>query len=112
VPLSIVPGTVSYLVLAAVARGGPLHGFAILRWIERASDVELLIEEGALYPALHQMEADGWLVSDWAVSEKGRRAKYYDITTAGEKALRRKSKEWTRYIAAVRRVATAGSDTE
>jgi PadR family transcriptional regulator PadR len=105
VPLSIVPGTVSYLVLAAVARGGPLHGFAILRWIERAS-------EGALYPALHQMEADGWLVSDWAVSEKGRRAKYYDITTAGEKALRRRSKEWTRYIAAVRRVATAGSDTE
>jgi transcriptional regulator len=112
VPLSIVPGTVSFLVLCAVARAGPLHGFAILRWIEAASDGELLIEEGALYPALHQMEADGWLRSDWAVSEKGRRAKYYDITAAGQKALRRKSDEWARYTAAVRRVATAGARSE
>ena len=87
--LSIVPGTVSFLVLNALARGGPLHGFAILRWIEEASEGDLLIEEGALYPAVHQMEADGWLTSDWAISEKGRRAKYYAITSAGERALRR-----------------------
>jgi transcriptional regulator len=105
--LSILPGTVSLLALNAVARAGPLHGFQILRWIRETSGGDLILEEGALYPALHRMELDGWLKSDWAVSEKGRRAKYYRITASGERGLRKKSKDWERYVSAVARVAAA-----
>ena len=107
--LSIFPGTVSLLALNAVARGGPSHGFQILRWIRETSRGELLVEEGALYPALHRMELDGWLESDWAVSEKGRRAKYYKITRAGERALDKKCGEWDRYVSAMARVAGGSS---
>jgi transcriptional regulator len=96
---------VSLLSLRAIARAGPLHGFQILRWIEEASGGELLVEEGALYPALHRMELDGWLRAEWAISEKGRRAKYYEITRAGERALRKQSAEWDRYVSAMARVA-------
>ena len=106
--LSILPGTVSFLALNAIARGGPLHGFEILKWIKDASKGELLLEEGALYPALHRMELEGWLRSDWAVSEKGRRAKYYEITRAGGRALRKQSGDWDRYVSAVARVAAGG----
>jgi transcriptional regulator len=105
VALDILPGTVSFLALSAVARGGPLHGYQILRWIEQTSDGDLLVEEGALYPALHRMELEGWLRAEWAVSEKGRRAKYYEVTRAGERALRKQSQDWDRYVAAVARVA-------
>jgi PadR family transcriptional regulator PadR len=105
--LSILPGTVSFMALTAISRGGPLHGFEILKWIKDASRGELLLEEGALYPALHRMELEGWLRSDWAVSEKGRRAKYYEITRAGARALAKQSSEWDRYVSAVARVATA-----
>lgn len=105
--LPILPGTVAFLALTAISRGGPLHGFEVLRWIKDASRGELLLEEGALYPALHRMELEGWLRSDWAVSEKGRRAKYYEITRAGARALSKQSSEWDRYVSAVGRVVTA-----
>lgn len=106
--LSILPGTVSFLALSAVAKGGPLHGFQILRWIREASDGDFLVEEGALYPALHQMEKKGWFSSEWAVSEKGRRAKYYAITEVGQRALEAETAGWRRYTDAIRRVAEAG----
>lgn len=80
--LSIVPGTVGFLALGALARGGRMHGFELLRWIQETTDGELLVEEGALYPALHRMEKRGWLTAQWAISEKGRRAKYYSVTAA------------------------------
>lgn len=102
--LSILPGTVAFLALGAIARGGPLHGFQVLRWIKDTSEGDLLVEEGALYPALHRMEKQGWLDSEWAVSDKGRRAKYYTVTAKGRKALDRESAEWERYVEAVRRV--------
>lgn len=106
--LSILPGTVSFLALSAVAKGGPLHGFQILRWIREASDGDFLVEEGALYPALHQMEKKGWLQAEWAVSEKGRRAKYYSVTRKGRRALEAETATWRRYTEAIRRVADAG----
>ena len=105
--LSILPGTVSFLALSAIARVGPLHGFQILRWIKETSEGDLLVEEGSLYPALHRMEKKGWLDSEWAVSEKGRRAKYYTVTARGRKALDSESAEWERYVTAVRRVVDA-----
>jgi PadR family transcriptional regulator PadR len=109
--LSILPGTVSLLALNALSRAGRMHGFQILRWIQETSGNELLLEEGALYPALHRMELDGWLGSDWAISEKGRRAKYYRITRAGERALAKKVAEWDRYVSAVARVAAGAANT-
>jgi transcriptional regulator len=99
--LSILPGTVEFLALGALARGGRMHGFEILRWIEGRSRGDLLVEEGALYPALHRMEKRGWLEAEWAVSEKGRRAKYYVVTAEGRKALRRERSTWARYVRAV-----------
>lgn len=104
--LSILPGTVAFLALGALARGGPLHGFQILQWIKETSEGDFLVEEGALYPALHRMEKKGWLDSEWAVSEKGRRAKFYTVTAKGRKALDRESAEWERYVKAVRRVVS------
>jgi len=82
-----------------------MHGFAILDWIRESTDDALLIEEGALYPALHRMEQRGWLASDWAVSEKGRRAKYYRLTATGKTALAREETKWTRYVEAMDQVA-------
>lgn len=102
--LSVLPGTLEFLAMAALSRAGRMHGFEMLRWIEETSDGDFLIEEGALYPALHRMEKRGWLTADWAVSEKGRRAKYYTLTAKGRKALERERKQWGRYVNAVESV--------
>ena len=104
--LKIVPGTVGFLALGTLANGGRMHGFQVLRSIQEASDGDLLVEEGALYPALHRMEKKGWLKAEWAVSERGRRAKYYRITAAGRRALANESREWDRYVSAVAKVVT------
>ncbi len=104
--LPILPGTVEFLALGALARGRRMHGFEVLAWIERTSEGDLLVEEGALYPALHRMEKRKWLKSQWAVSPKGRRAKYYEITAAGSEALTQVSRDWDRYVAAVGKVVT------
>lgn len=104
--LSILPGTVAFLALAGLERGGRMHGFQLVRWIDKQSDGDLLVEEGALYPALHRMEKRGWLKADWAVSEKGRRAKYYTLTAKGRRALRGERDEWGRYVTAVGKVVS------
>jgi transcriptional regulator len=104
--LSILPGTVEFLALGALCRGSRMHGFEVLRWIEETSDGALLVEEGALYPALHRMEKRGWLLSEWAVSEKGRRARYYEVTAEGRTGFADSSREWGRYVEAVGRVVT------
>jgi DNA-binding PadR family transcriptional regulator len=84
-----------------------MHGFEVLRWISDATSGELLPEEGALYPALHRMERRRWLRSNWGVSEKGRRAKYYEITTRGRAALANATRDWARYVNAVGKVVIA-----
>ena len=104
--LSILPGTVEFLALGALARGGRMHGFEVLRWIGEATGGELLPEEGGVYPALHRMEKRRWLRAMWGVSEKGRRAKYYEITARGRAALAKSTREWQRYVAAVGKVVT------
>lgn len=106
--LSILPGTVEFLALSALARGGRMHGFEVLRWIGDTTSGELLPEEGALYPALHRMEKRGWLRGSWGISDKGRRAKYYEVTPRGRKALTTSTLEWERYVSAVGKVVTGG----
>jgi PadR family transcriptional regulator PadR len=104
-PLAVVQGTLELLILKTLGAAGEQHGFAILDFIRTATDERLVVEEGALYPALHRMESRGWLTSDWAVSEKGRKAKYYRLTRAGHAALRREEERWSEYVDAVAKIA-------
>jgi len=99
--LGVVQGTLELLILRTLASEAPMHGFAILDWIRDTTDDVLIVEDGALYPALRRMESRGWLRSDWQISEKGRRARYYELTAAGRKALAEQSMRWERYVAAV-----------
>jgi len=104
-PLAVVQGTLELLVLKTLRSGDALHGFAILDFIRRVTEDQLVLEEGALYPALHRMEQRGWLLADWGVSEKGRRAKYYRLTKAGKAALEEEERKWAAYVDAVARIA-------
>ena len=79
---TLLHGTLDALVLKTLSRG-PLHGYAIARWIEERSNDALQIEEGSLYPALYRMEARGLLTATWGTSELGRRAKFYALTPKG-----------------------------
>jgi transcriptional regulator len=107
--LSILRGTVELLALGGLAKGGRMHGFELLHWIGEQSAGDLLVEEGALYPALHRLEKRGWLKATWAVSEKGRRAKYYEITTPGRRSLALEHESWDRYVTAVAKVTKEAS---
>lgn len=106
--LGVVQGTLELLVLRTLAAGAPMHGFAILDWIREATDETLIVEDGALYPALRRMEKRGWLESEWGVSEKGRRARYYRLTPKGKGALSREDARWERYVTAVAKLGRAG----
>ena len=98
--LDLVRGTLDLMVLKALS-WGPMHGLATLRWIERATNDRLQIEEGALYPALHRMEQRGWLAAEWGYTDANRKAKYYRLTTAGRKQLATELSRWSRYTEAV-----------
>jgi transcriptional regulator len=105
--LTVVQGTLELLVLRTLAARSPVHGFAIIEWIRSTTDEELAVEDGALYPALRRMEKRGWLKSAWGISEKGRRARYYELTAAGRKALEKASARWLRYVEAVEKLGEA-----
>jgi len=103
VDLDLLQGTLDLLILKTL-NWGPRHGYAVASWIRETTDQRLQIEEGALYTALHRMENRGWLESEWGLSENNRRAKYYQLTSAGRKQLRAKTAVWTDYAAAVFKV--------
>ena len=103
--LDLVRGTLDVLVLKTLT-AGPMHGYSVARWIKKASDEALLVEEGALYPALHRLERKGWVEAEWGVSANNRRAKFYRLTTRGRGALASESSSWDRYVEAVSKVLT------
>ena len=105
--MNFMQGTLDVLILRALA-SGRLHGYDVVAWILETTVGVLEIEEGALYTALHRMEARGWLSAEWATSPKGRRAKYYGLTTEGRRHLRRGEREWMRFAGAVTRVFRRG----
>jgi transcriptional regulator len=80
-------GSLDLLVLKTLAQRGRLHGYGIVLHIQQASEDLLQVEEGSLYPALHRMEQQGWVRSEWALTETNRKAKYYRLTAAGQKEL-------------------------
>ena len=104
--VDVLQGTLDLLVLKALS-WNPMHGYNILDWLRRATQQELRIEDAALYPALHRMEARGLIDSEWGVSENNRRAKYYRLTAAGRRALRAEATSWNRYVDIVARVLGA-----
>jgi transcriptional regulator len=99
----LLPGTLDMLILKTVSRG-PLHGYAIAEYIQRASQDALRVEEGALYPALHRLEVRGLLASAWGTSDNNRRAKFYRLTAAGRRQLVEEAGYWARVAAGVARV--------
>ena len=96
----ILPGTLDILILKAVSLG-PLHGYGILLRIGQISGQALLIEQGALYPALFRLVRQGLLKASWGTSENNRRAKFYELTTSGRKRLREQMEGWNRLATAM-----------
>ncbi len=92
------------LVLTTLDRRGPLHGYGITTFIEDLSQEALRVEEGSLYPALHRMEELGWILAEWKVSERNRRARFYRISKAGKAQLKSESERWESFFAAVSRI--------
>lgn len=93
----VLQGTLDMLILKSLA-WGPKHGFGVLRHIEQVTGEELQVEEGALYPALHRMHRKGWLEAEWGLSENNRRARFYRLSEAGERALRSQVRDWGRMV--------------
>ncbi len=96
----ILPGNLDLLILKAVSLG-PLYGYGILLRIEQISQGALLIEQGALYPALFRLVRQGLLKARWGTSENNRRTKFYELTAAGRKRLRQEEEGWNRLVAAI-----------
>jgi PadR family transcriptional regulator, regulatory protein PadR len=104
--LDVVRGTLDVLILKTLS-WGPLHGYAITEIILRQTEEALLVEEGALYPALHRMEAKGWIEAEWGLSDNNRRAKFYRLTPDGRRRLREEMQTWAHYAEAVNKVLGA-----
>jgi PadR family transcriptional regulator len=105
----LLPGTLDLLILKAVSLG-PLHGYGVLLRIEQISSGALLVEQGALYPALFRLVRQGLLKSSWGTSDNNRRAKFYELTSAGRKRLRQETEGWNRLVAAI--ASALGSQPE
>jgi PadR family transcriptional regulator PadR len=95
-------GTLDLLVLKTLSQTGELHGYGIVLHIQTASDELLRVEEGSLYPALHRMEQNGWINSQWALTETNRKAKYYKLTAVGRKQLQEAEKSFEQLVKGVR----------
>jgi transcriptional regulator len=102
----LLPGTLDMLILKALSLG-PNHGYGALLRIEQTSEGLLSLEQGSLYPALNRMEHKGLISSEWGTSENNRRAKFYQLTQAGEKRLAHEESRWTEMIKAVSNVLNA-----
>lgn len=99
---SLTRGTLDLLILKALT-WGPNHGYAVAEWINHATDSTMLIGEGTLYPALHRLEKQGLLTSEWGLSENNRHAKFYQLSKAGRQSLERGSSSWHQFVEAASR---------
>ncbi len=98
--LELLQGTLDLLILRTLLPG-PAHGHAIAKHIQRTSEEMLQVETGSLYPALHRLEAHGWVAASWDLSEKGKRARYYRLTPLGRKQLANEQSKWQAFSRAV-----------
>ena len=98
--VELLQGTLDMLILQTL-RWAPLHGYGIAQAIRSGSEDVLQVETGSLYPALHRLEKQGWIRSEWRTSEYNQRAKYYQLTAAGKKQLAAQYGRWSRFTAAI-----------
>ena len=91
--IELLQGTLDLLILRTL-QPGPAHGHAIAKYIQRTSEELLQVETGSLYPALHRLEAKGWISASWELSDKGKRARFYRLTSAGKKQLASEQSKW------------------
>ena len=91
--VELLQGTLDLLILRTLL-AGPCHGHAIAKHIQRTSEEVLQVETGSLYPALHRLEAKGWIAAEWALSDKGKRARFYRLTALGRQQLRQEESKW------------------
>ena len=99
----LLPGTLDMLILRTL-QAKAQHGWAISERIQQVSRDVLQVNQGSLYPALHRLEHQGWIEAEWAVSELGRRAKYYSLTAAGRRQLTTETRQWDLMADAIARV--------
>jgi len=98
--VELLQGTLDLLILRTLL-SGPTHGHAIAKHIQRTSEELLQVETGSLYPALHRLEAKGWIAASWELSDRGKRAKYYRLTALGRKQLAREQSKWLAFARAM-----------
>jgi len=98
--IELLQGTLDVLILRTLL-AGPAHGHAVAKHIQRTSEELLQVETGSLYPALHRLEAKGWITASWELSDKGKRAKYYRLTPRGRKQLVLEQSKWEKFSRAV-----------
>ena len=97
----LLQGTLDLLVLKSLG-AGPMHGLGVSRRIAQITSQEFDVKPGSLFPALHRLEQEGWIRSSWGRSENNRRAKYYELTRAGQRQLAAETRQWNRISAAMR----------
>ena len=107
IPEQLLHGTLDTLILKALADEAR-HGYDIASWIEAMSEAALRIEDAALYTSLHRMEERGWIESEWGISPKRKRAKYYRLTTAGRRQMLTRMREWASYVDVIDRILRPG----
>jgi transcriptional regulator len=98
--LDLLQGTLDLLILRTL-KSGPNHGHAIAKHIQQTSEELLQVETGSLYPAMHRLEAKGWISASWEISEKGKRARYYKLTPSGRKQLANEQSKWQAFSRAI-----------
>ena len=101
--LDLMQGTLDLMVLKALT-WGPMHGYAVARWVRETTEEDLLVEEGALYTSLHRMERRRWIAAEWGLSDNNRRAKFYQLTGAGRRELKTQAAAFSRYATAMFKV--------
>src|SRR5215831_2784467 len=104
--LTLLQGTLDLLILRTLVLG-PQHGQGIARSIQETSDDELLVEHGALYPALQRLESRGWISAEWGTSSNNRKARFYQLTKSGRQQLAKEAAKWNRLTAAIGRILGA-----
>jgi PadR family transcriptional regulator PadR len=104
--LELLQGTLDLLILRTLIFG-PQHGQGIARTIQQTSEDELLVEHGALYPALQRLELRGWISAEWGISSNNRKARFYKLTRTGRKQLTRETAKWKRLTTAIGRVLSS-----
>jgi len=107
--VDLLQGTLDLIVLKALS-WRPMHGFGLARWIQLTTDDVLQVEEGSLYPALYRLENRGWIKASWALTENGRRAKYYRLTATGRRQLLVETESWDQLSGAIGKIMSAQSE--